>query len=98
MKNDELSYNLGDTVDRLISVQYFMSGGGSALTQKPVTGVLYEAAREKAGAPLCHLAAKALADKTRPYVLNLLLDPADRSPAMSRLARRLAKRLSTDRP
>ena len=29
MKNDELSYNLGDTVDRLISVQYFMSGGGS---------------------------------------------------------------------
>ena len=42
--------------------------------------------------------AKALADKTQPYVLNLLLDPADRSPAMSRLARRLAKRLSTDRP
>ena len=43
MKNDELSYNLGDTVDRLISVQYFMSGGGSALIRKPVTGVLYEA-------------------------------------------------------
>jgi hypothetical protein len=62
VKNDELSYNLGDTVDRLISVQYFMSDGGSALTRKPVTGVLYEAAREKAGAPLCHLAAKALAD------------------------------------
>jgi indolepyruvate decarboxylase len=42
--------------------------------------------------------AKSLADKSQPYVLNLLLDPADRSPAMSRLARRLAKRLSTDRP
>jgi indolepyruvate decarboxylase len=42
--------------------------------------------------------AKALSDKTQPYVLNLLLDPADRSPAMSRLAKRLAKRLSTDRP
>ncbi|WP_447602571.1 alpha-keto acid decarboxylase family protein [Nitrospira sp. Nam80] len=41
---------------------------------------------------------KALADKNQPYVLNVLLDPADRSPAMSRLARRLAKRLSTDRP
>jgi hypothetical protein len=41
VKNDELSYNLGDTVDRLISVQYFMSGGGSALTRKPVTCVLY---------------------------------------------------------
>ncbi|MBI2368132.1 MAG: hypothetical protein HYV01_24425 [Deltaproteobacteria bacterium] len=62
MKNDELSYNLGDVVDRLISVQYFLSGGGSALTQKPVTGVLYEAAREKAGAPLSYLAARALAD------------------------------------
>ena len=65
MKNDELSYNLGEVVDRPISVQYFMSGDGSALTRKPVTGVLYEAAREKAGAPLCHLAAKALADKVR---------------------------------
>jgi hypothetical protein len=65
VKNDELSYNLGEVVDRLISVQYFMSGGGSALTRKPVTGVLYEVAREKAGAPLCHLAAKALADKVK---------------------------------
>lgn len=42
--------------------------------------------------------AKALADPSRPYVINVLLDPADRSPAMTRLARRLAKRLSTDRP
>jgi D-glutamate cyclase len=65
VKNDELSYNLGEVVDRLISVQYFMSGGGSALTRKPVTGLLYEAAREKAGAPLCHLAAKALADNVK---------------------------------
>ena len=42
--------------------------------------------------------AKALADRSQPHVLNVLLDPADRSPAMTRLARRLAKRLSTDRP
>ncbi|HEX2056096.1 MAG TPA: thiamine pyrophosphate-dependent enzyme, partial [Nitrospiraceae bacterium] len=41
---------------------------------------------------------KALSDKTQPYILNVLLDPTDRSPAMSRLAGRLAKRLSTDRP
>jgi indolepyruvate decarboxylase len=41
---------------------------------------------------------KALGDPTQPYVINILLDPADRSPAMTRLARRLAKRLSTDRP
>jgi hypothetical protein len=65
VKNEELAYNLGEVVDRLISVQYFMSGGGSALTRKPVTGVLYEAAREKAGAPLSYLAAKALADNVK---------------------------------
>ncbi|HET9962477.1 MAG TPA: thiamine pyrophosphate-binding protein [Nitrospiraceae bacterium] len=41
---------------------------------------------------------KALGDATQPYVINILLDPADRSPAMIRLARRLAKRLSTDHP
>jgi TPP-dependent 2-oxoacid decarboxylase len=42
---------------------------------------------------------KALADPSQPHVINVLLDPADRSPAMMRLARRLAKRLgSTDRP
>jgi indolepyruvate decarboxylase len=42
--------------------------------------------------------ATALADSHHLYVLNVLLDPADRSPGMIRLAHRLAKRLSTDRP
>jgi hypothetical protein len=65
VRNDELSYNLGEVIDRLISVQYFLSGGGSALTRKPVTGILYEAAREKAGAPLSYLAARALADNVK---------------------------------
>lgn len=41
---------------------------------------------------------KALADTSQPHVINVLLDPADRSPAMLRLAKRLAKGLSTDRP
>jgi len=45
-----------------------------------------------------HALGKALADRSQPHVLNVLLDPADRSPAMTRLARRLARRLSTDRP
>jgi TPP-dependent 2-oxoacid decarboxylase len=40
----------------------------------------------------------ALADSSRLYVMNVLLDPADRSAGMVRLAHRLAKRLSTDRP
>jgi len=40
----------------------------------------------------------ALADSSRLHVMNVLLDPADRSAGMVRLAYRLAKRLSTDRP
>ena len=35
----------------------------------------------------------AMADKKRLHLLNVLLDPADRSPAMSRLAKRLAQLL-----
>lgn len=42
--------------------------------------------------------AAALADPTQIHVLNVLLDPADRSPGMVRLARRLGKKLSTDKP
>lgn len=42
--------------------------------------------------------ATALADFNHLYVFNVLLDPSDRSPGMVRLAHRLAKRLSTDRP
>jgi indolepyruvate decarboxylase len=40
----------------------------------------------------------ALDDSSRLHVMNVLLDPADRSAGMVRLAHRLAKRLSTDRP
>ncbi len=36
----------------------------------------------------------AMADKSRIHVVNVLLDPADRSPAMMRLAHRLAKRVA----
>jgi len=45
-----------------------------------------------------HGLAVALADPSRMYVMNVLLDPADRSAGMVRLAHRLAKRVSTDRP
>ena len=44
-----------------------------------------------------HLAA-ALADRSQVHLLNVLLNPADRSPGMVRLARRLGKKLSTDKP
>lgn len=40
----------------------------------------------------------ALADSSNLHIMNVLLDPADRSAGMVRLAHRLAKRLSTDRP
>ena len=42
--------------------------------------------------------AAALGDYHHIHVLNVLLDPADRSPGMMRLARRLGKKLSTDKP
>ncbi len=42
--------------------------------------------------------ASAFADRSRPHLLNVLLSPNDRSPGMVRLARRLGKKLSTDKP
>ncbi|MCP9451634.1 MAG: thiamine pyrophosphate-binding protein [Nitrospira sp.] len=42
--------------------------------------------------------AAAFADPSRPHLLNVLLGPHDRSPGMVRLARRLGKKLSTDKP
>ncbi|MBK8276603.1 MAG: alpha-keto acid decarboxylase family protein [Nitrospira sp.] len=44
-----------------------------------------------------HLSA-AFADQAHLHVLNVLLSPNDRSPGMVRLARRLGKKLSTDKP
>ena len=44
-----------------------------------------------------HLSA-AFADQDHLHVLNVLLSPNDRSPGMVRLARRLGKKLSTDKP
>ena len=42
--------------------------------------------------------ASALADSGQLYVFNVRLDPADRSPGMVRLARRLGQKLATDKP
>ena len=42
--------------------------------------------------------AAALADHSQLHVMNVLLDPSDRSPGMRRLARRLGKKLTTDKP
>ena len=45
-----------------------------------------------------HSLSAALADTSQVHLLNVLLNPADRSPGMVRLARRLGKKLSTDKP
>lgn len=42
--------------------------------------------------------AAAFADPGQLHILNVLLDPADRSPGMMRLAHRLGNKLSTDKP
>ncbi|HEX5544791.1 MAG TPA: thiamine pyrophosphate-binding protein [Nitrospira sp.] len=42
--------------------------------------------------------AAAFADQHQLHLLNVLLSPRDRSPGMVRLARRLGKKLSTDKP
>ena len=42
--------------------------------------------------------AAAFADQQQLHLLNVLLSPNDRSPGMVRLARRLGKKLSTDKP
>ena len=42
--------------------------------------------------------ANAFADHSQLHVMNVLLDPTDRSPGMLRLARRLGKKLTTDKP
>lgn len=42
--------------------------------------------------------AAAFADRSQLHVFNVLLSPNDRSPGMVRLARRLGKKLSTDKP
>ena len=45
-----------------------------------------------------HHLAIAFADQSQLHILNVLLNPADRSPGMIRLARRLGNKLATDKP
>jgi D-glutamate cyclase len=45
----ELSAAVGESADRLISAQVFMSGGSAELTSRNITKELYEAARKVHG-------------------------------------------------
>jgi hypothetical protein len=62
----ELCKIVGESADRLVSAQVFMSGGAAALTTRNVTKELYEAAREIQREPLTYLAAKALLERVKP--------------------------------
>ena len=50
----ELCRAVGDSADRLVSTQVFMSGGSAELTTKIITRELYEAARALHGDPLTY--------------------------------------------
>lgn len=63
----DLARAVGDSADRLVSTQIFMSGGSAELTTKNITRELYDAARKKQGdEPLTYLAAKALLERVKP--------------------------------
>ena len=57
---------LGAVIDRLITVQIYLSGGGSAFSPVPITHLLYDAARKKTGGALTSLAARALLERLEP--------------------------------
>ncbi len=67
----ELDWDLckvvGDSADRLVSTQIFMSGGSAELTTRNITPDLYDAARKiQGGEPLTYLAARALLERVKP--------------------------------
>jgi hypothetical protein len=62
----ELAQMIGESADRLVSTQVFMSGGSSDRTTRNVTRELYDAARRLQREPLVYLAARALLDRVKP--------------------------------
>ena len=62
----ELCRAVGDSADRLVSTQVFMSGGSAELTTRNITQALYEAARAQQDGPLTSLAAQGLLERTEP--------------------------------
>lgn len=61
-----LAAAVGESADRLVSTQVFMSGGSAELTTRNITKELYDAARKIHGEPMSYLAAKALIEHAKP--------------------------------
>jgi D-glutamate cyclase len=62
----EYCRNIAEIIDRLITVQFCMSGGGATYTEKPITQELYNAARRKFEDPLTYTAAIRLLERVQP--------------------------------
>lgn len=62
----ELAAAVGESADRLISVQVYMSGGSAELTSRNITKGLYDAARAQSPEPLVFGATKSLLDRVKP--------------------------------
>ena len=66
MTNRALCAAAGEVIDRMVTVQYYMSGGGSSFTEKPTVVALYDASRALHDEPLTTTAATLLADRVSP--------------------------------
>ncbi|WP_439596236.1 glutamate cyclase domain-containing protein [Falsiroseomonas sp.] len=78
----ELCQVVGESADRLVSAQVFMSGGGADITSRNITKELYEAARALQGAPLSSLAARELVERVQPRDVVLICAGFFDPPAM----------------
>jgi hypothetical protein len=61
-----LCETVGESADRLLSAQIFMSGGSAELTNRNITKALSDAGRAIHGEPMTSLAAKKLLEKVKP--------------------------------
>ncbi len=61
-----LCETVGESADRLLSSQIFMSGGSAELTNRNITKELSDAGRLISGEPMTSLAAKKLLEKVKP--------------------------------
>lgn len=96
----DLGRQIGELVERLITVQVFMAGGGSVFAQRPIVLELYDAARGQRPDALCYSAAEMLADRLAPgrpvlittgfFVAPWMAQEADGPIAAATLARALA--------
>lgn len=68
----ELCRVVGESADRLVSSQIFMSGGGADPTVRNINADLYRAALREQGGPLSYLATKALIERVRPRDVVLI--------------------------